>query len=69
MPVYRSRDVDASGGCRYGSAEIFETLNLIARGRVRPMVTEISPMAEAEAVHERIEQGAVTGRAALLIGS
>jgi len=46
-----------------------ETLDLVARGEVWPMVTDIRPMAEAEALHERIEQGAVTGRAALLIGS
>jgi hypothetical protein len=31
------------------------------------MVRDIRPMAEA--LHERVEQGAVTGRAALLIGS
>ena len=40
-----------------------------ARGEVWPMVTDIRPMAEAEALHERVEQGAVIGRAALLIGS
>jgi hypothetical protein len=67
MPVYRSRNVDAPGGCRYDRAEIFETLDLVARGQLRRMATEVSPMAEA--VHERIGQGAVTGRAALLIDS
>ncbi len=33
------------------------------------MVRDIRQMAETEALHERVEQGAVTGRAALLIGS
>jgi hypothetical protein len=32
------------------------------------MVTEVVPMAEAEALHARLEKGAVTGRAAIKIG-
>jgi D-arabinose 1-dehydrogenase-like Zn-dependent alcohol dehydrogenase len=49
-------------------SEILETLDLVARGEVWPLVTEIRRMEEAEAVHERIERGEVIGRAALLIG-
>lgn len=56
-------------GSRYVTrAEILEVLDLVVRGEVWPMVTDIRPMAEAEALHERVEQGAVIGRAALLIG-
>jgi D-arabinose 1-dehydrogenase-like Zn-dependent alcohol dehydrogenase len=56
-------------GSRYGTRrEILETFDLVARGEVWPLVTEIRPLAEAEAVHERVERGEVTGRAALMIG-
>lgn len=41
---------------------------LVARGEVWPLVSDIRPLEEAEALHERVERGEVTGRAALLIG-
>jgi len=56
-------------GSRYVSrSEVMETLELVARREVWPIVTDIRPMEEAEALHARLEAGAVTGRAALLIG-
>jgi propanol-preferring alcohol dehydrogenase len=55
-------------GSRYVTrAEIMETLDLVARREVWPIVTEIRPLEEAEALHDRVERGLVTGRAALLI--
>jgi D-arabinose 1-dehydrogenase-like Zn-dependent alcohol dehydrogenase len=55
-------------GSRYVTrTEILETLDLAARREVWPIVTEIRPLEEAEALHDRIERGQVTGRAALLI--
>lgn len=55
-------------GSRYVTrGEIMETLDLVARGEVWPIVTEIRPLEEAEVLHERLERGQVTGRAALLI--
>ena len=55
-------------GSRYVTrAELIATSDLIARGEVWPIVSEIRPLEEAEAVHERVEKGEVTGRAALLI--
>jgi propanol-preferring alcohol dehydrogenase len=55
-------------GSRYVTrSEIIETLDLVARGEVWPIVTEIRPLEEAEALHERVERGQVIGRAALLI--
>jgi D-arabinose 1-dehydrogenase-like Zn-dependent alcohol dehydrogenase len=55
-------------GSRYVTrSEILETLDLAARREVWPMVTDVRPMEEAEALHERVEMGLVTGRAALLI--
>ncbi|MGH8661256.1 MAG: alcohol dehydrogenase catalytic domain-containing protein, partial [Burkholderiales bacterium] len=54
-------------GSRYVTrSEILETLDLVARGEVWPVVTEIRPLEEAEVLHERLERGQVTGRAALL---
>ena len=55
-------------GSRYVTrAEIVETFDLVARRAVWPLVTDIRPLEEAEAVHERVERGEVTGRAALRI--
>ncbi|MFQ5660605.1 MAG: alcohol dehydrogenase catalytic domain-containing protein [Gammaproteobacteria bacterium] len=55
-------------GSRYVTRlEVLETLAIVARGEVWPMVTEIRRLEEAELTHERLEQGAITGRAALLI--
>ena len=56
-------------GSRYVTrSEVLDALDLVARGDIWPMVTDIRPLEEAEALHERLENGAVTGRAALLIG-
>jgi D-arabinose 1-dehydrogenase-like Zn-dependent alcohol dehydrogenase len=63
------KELELLGGRYVTRAEIFETLDLVACGEVQPMVRDIRPMAETEALHEQLEQGAVTGRAALLIGS
>jgi len=55
-------------GSRYASREeVAESLELVARGALWPVVTEKVPLAEAEAVHERLDKGAVTGRAALCV--
>ncbi|HWP24778.1 MAG TPA: zinc-binding dehydrogenase [Xanthobacteraceae bacterium] len=55
-------------GSRYVTrSEILDCLDLVARGEVFPLVTEVRPLAEAEAVHERVERGEVIGRAALRI--
>lgn len=55
-------------GSRYVTRlEVVESLEVVARGEVWPVVTDIRPLEEAEAVHERVEHGQVTGRAALRI--
>ncbi len=55
-------------GSRYVTpTEIRETYDLMARGEVWPIVTEIRPMEEAEQLHELVENGEATGRAALRI--
>lgn len=53
---------------RYVSrAEVVDVLEIVARGEVWPVVTDIRPMEEAEELHALLEQGKVTGRAALRI--
>jgi D-arabinose 1-dehydrogenase-like Zn-dependent alcohol dehydrogenase len=55
-------------GSRYVTrAEILAALDIVARGEVWPLVTDIRPLEEAEAVHERVERGEVIGRAALRV--
>jgi len=55
-------------GSRYVTRlEILETCDLVARGEVWPLVTVLRPLQEAEAVHDLVERGQVTGRAVLQI--
>ena len=57
-------------GSKYATKqEVTDTLELVARGEVWPIVTEIRPLEEAEAVHDLVERGAVTGRAALIVAA
>lgn len=56
-------------GSRYATKqEVIDSLDLVARGDVWPLVTEIRPMEEAEELHQRVEKGEVTGRVAISIG-
>lgn len=56
-------------GSRYATRqEVIESLELVARGEVWPLVTEKVPFAQAEALHQRLGQGLITGRAALMMG-
>ena len=55
-------------GSRYATKqEVIDALELVARGDVWPLVTDVRPMAEAEALHDDVEEGNVIGRAALRI--
>jgi propanol-preferring alcohol dehydrogenase len=55
-------------GSRYASKEeVAESLELVARRELWPIVPEKMPLAEAETVHQRLGQGLVTGRAALMM--
>jgi propanol-preferring alcohol dehydrogenase len=55
-------------GSRYATRqEVIESLELCGRGEFWPLVTETADMAGAEALHERVENGQVTGRAAIMI--
>ena len=55
-------------GSRYVTrSEVLESLGLVARGDVFPLVTVVRPLEQAEAVHELVERGDVIGRAALRV--
>jgi propanol-preferring alcohol dehydrogenase len=55
-------------GSRYATRqEVMDSLELVARGDLWPLVTEKVPFADAEAIHQRLETGAITGRAALMM--
>jgi D-arabinose 1-dehydrogenase-like Zn-dependent alcohol dehydrogenase len=55
-------------GSRYVTrSEVLESLDLVARGEVFPLVTVVRPLEEAEAVHELVERGTVIGRAVLQV--
>ena len=55
-------------GSRYATRqEVIESLDLVARGEVFPMVTEKVPLEQAEAIHQRLDKGFITARAALVM--
>jgi D-arabinose 1-dehydrogenase-like Zn-dependent alcohol dehydrogenase len=62
-----NKELDLLGSRYVTRTDIMAALDLVARGEVWPLVTDVRPLAEAEALHERVERGAVTGRAALRI--
>jgi len=56
-------------GSRYATRqEVLDSLDLVARGEVWPLVTEKVPLEKAEAIHQRLDKGLITGRAALVMG-
>ena len=55
-------------GSRYATKqEVIDSLDLVARGEIRPMVSKIASFEGLEALHDELEQGRVTGRAALRV--
>jgi len=55
-------------GSKYATrSEVREALELVARGDVWPVVTETYKLEDAEALHQRVEQGLITGRAAVIM--
>jgi propanol-preferring alcohol dehydrogenase len=55
-------------GSRYASKEeVRESLELVARGDLWPLVGQKAPLAQAEAIHQQLDKGLITGRAALIM--
>lgn len=61
-------ELEIMGSRAFTKQEIIESLELCARGEVWPLVTETYRLEEAEKVHARLEVGAITGRAAIVMG-
>jgi D-arabinose 1-dehydrogenase-like Zn-dependent alcohol dehydrogenase len=56
-------------GSKYATkAEVRKALEIVARGELWPIVTETCKLEDLEALHQRVEQGLVTGRAAVIVG-
>jgi D-arabinose 1-dehydrogenase-like Zn-dependent alcohol dehydrogenase len=55
-------------GSRYVTRQdIVDSLELVRRGLVRPIVSRTFALEEAEQAHELLDQSALIGRAALII--
>jgi NADPH:quinone reductase-like Zn-dependent oxidoreductase len=55
-------------GSTMGTKEDFEGVyELVASGRVRPIVDEVFPLADVRAAHERLEHGEQFGKVVLTI--
>ena len=55
-------------GSRYATRrEVGHALDLVANGELWPIVTETCRLEEAEELHKRLEDGLVTGRAAIRV--
>ena len=63
----RGRELELLGSRYVSKQEIVESLDLVAAGLVKPVVTLTAPLEQAEAVHEAVEAGTVLGRAAILL--
>lgn len=62
-----SKEIQVMGSRYVTKQEVAESLELVARGDFWPLVTETVPLQQAEELHERVEHGLVTGRAALRV--
>ncbi len=62
-----ANEIDVLGSRYVTPLEIIETYNLMARGEIWPIVSETRPLEEAEIIHNMVEKGDITGRAALII--
>ena len=64
-----SKELEIMGSRYCTRQEVQETLELVARGDIWPVVTETCPFdaQAALAIHERLEKGDVLGRAVLMI--
>jgi len=68
-PSIMRKEIEVMGSRYATKQEVIESLELVARGDLWPMVTEKVPFTEAEAIHQRLEAAAVTGRAALMMNN
>lgn len=53
------------GSRNVSKRELVEVVNLVAAGRIRPVVTGTYPLEEAEAIHQRLRKQEIIGRVVL----
>lgn len=56
------------GSRKVTKTEMLEVVALVAAGRIRPVVTGVYPLEEAEAAHQALRKGEVVGRVVLVPG-
>ena len=61
------KELELMGNLSSTRQERIDALNLVARGEIWPLVTETYPLEDAERVHARLDEGAITGRAAIVM--
>jgi len=55
-------------GSRYVSmTDLIDAVNIVQRGKIKPVVTQTFPLEEAEKVHQLLRENRITGRAVLVI--
>ena len=52
-----------------GEAEVAELLDLLAAGKIKPLVAERIPLLEAASAHELLERGGYAGKFVLVAGT
>ncbi len=60
-------ELELLGSRAFTKQELIDSLDLVARGELWPFVSEIYELEEAEKVHARLEEGKITGRAAIVM--
>ncbi|MEL0144106.1 MAG: hypothetical protein VW931_05310, partial [Alphaproteobacteria bacterium] len=66
-PSMLSKELEILGSRYCSVQQVIESLEICARGDVWPLVTETYKLEEAETVHARLDQGLITGRAAIVM--
>jgi D-arabinose 1-dehydrogenase-like Zn-dependent alcohol dehydrogenase len=61
------KELELLGSLSSTRQERIDALNLVARREVWPLVTETYRLEDAERVHARLDEGAITGRAAIVM--
>lgn len=65
-PQVVANEWEILGSRNVSKRELAEVVALVSAGRIRPVVTGVYPLAEAEAVHQMLRRGEVVGRVVLV---
>ena len=63
----KSREIEVLGSKYATRKEVLFALNIVAQGKIWPKVTETCLLKDVENLHQRIENGLIIGRAAVII--